>query len=266
MNDASTYRELVALFDNHGATDSSYLTDHYQRFATTLAEFRAGWTHEGSRVLDIGAHWLHQSVIWRQAGFVVNAVDLPDSFDMECVKSIARAMDIPLFPCADLEQADALRDIADESMDVVLFTEILEHITFNPIKLWQQVYRVLAPNGRIVVTTPNYYSWRGRAWRPLRFLAGYGGGISVDEVLNQHTYSHHWREYSRREVLCYFHLLSPDFVPVKARLMPTYMYSKMRWKSGVQQALDLLPLLRPNLHVELALPVKRHGIVASASW
>lgn len=260
------YRDYLALFAQHGGTEESYLADHYRRFAVTLREFRSTWPRAGGRVIDIGAHWLHQSAMWRQAGFEVTAVDLPGTFAVPAVRNLAQAMDIPLVPCADLEHAGALEAIPDDAMDVVLFAEILEHITFNPIAFWRQVYRILAPGGRIVVTTPNYYSWKGRAWQFGRYLRGYGGGITVDQVLGTHTYGHHWREYSRREVLRYFQLLSPDFVPAKARLMPSYMRSKVPWKRAAQWTLDRLPLLRPNLHVEIDLPTKRRGILASASW
>jgi 2-polyprenyl-6-hydroxyphenyl methylase/3-demethylubiquinone-9 3-methyltransferase len=260
------FRDYLALFEAHGGTEESYLADHYQRFAVTLGAFRSTWSAEGGRVLDIGAHWLHQSVMWRQAGFEVTAVDLPGTFAVPSVRSIAQAMGIPLVPCADLEHAEALKAIPGDSMDVILFTEILEHITFNPIAFWREVYRILAPGGRIVVTTPNYYSWKGQAWQFARYLSGNGGGISVAQVLRTHTYGHHWREYSRKEVLQYFRLLSPDFMPVKARLMPTYMRSKVPWKSAMQWVFDRVPLLRPNLHVEIALPRKSQGIVATASW
>lgn len=262
----ASYRDYVALFEQHGGTEEAYLADHYRRFAVTLETFRASWDAKGGRVLDIGAHWLHQAVMWRQAGFEVTAVDLPGTFVVPSVRSIAQAMDIPLIPCADLEHAGALEAIPDSSMDVVLFTEILEHITFNPIAFWRQVHRILAPGGRIVVTTPNYYSWKGRAWQFARYLRGYGGGIPVDQVLGTHTYGHHWREYSRKEVLRYFQLLSPDFVPLTARLMPSYMRSKVPWKGAAQWLLDRVPLLRPNLHVEIGLPAKERGIVATPSW
>ena len=132
--------------------------------------------------------------------------------------------------------------------------------------LWRQLYRVLAPGGRIVVTTPNYYSAKGRAWRPLRLMAGMGGGISVYEVLEVPTYGHHWREYSRREVLRYFKLLSPDFVVVKARFMPSYALSAVWWKRMLQRGFDRIPLLRPNLHIEIALPAKCQGIVIQPHW
>jgi 2-polyprenyl-6-hydroxyphenyl methylase/3-demethylubiquinone-9 3-methyltransferase len=266
MEYTRSYHEYLALFSEHGGTPEDYLADHYGRFIATLDEFRSTWTHTGGRVIDIGAHWLHQAVMWRQAGFEVTAVDLPGTFAVPSVQSAARAMNIPLIACQNLEHADELRAIPDDSMDIVLFTEILEHITFNPNHFWSEVYRILAPGGRIVVTTPNYYSWRGRAWQFLRYVSGRGGGISVDQVLKTHTYAHHWREYSRKEVLRYFHLISPDFMPVKARLMPTYAYSRVTWKRAVQRVLDQLPLLRPNLHVEIDLPQKKNGVTITASW
>lgn len=258
--------DFLALFDRHGGTDGNYLDDHYQRFMATLGEFKATWTQPGGKVLDVGAHWLHQAVMWRQTGFELVAVDLPMTFQDPRIRSVADHMDISLLSCADLERASELAQIPDDSVDVVLFTEILEHITFNPIGFWQQIHRVLKPMGRIVVTTPNYYSWKGRAWQPWRFLSGRGGGISVDEVLGKHTYAHHWREYSVREVARYFGLLSPDFTTVKLRLMPTYRLSDVRWKRLAQRTLDLCPLLRPNIHAEIQLTSKQAGIVATPHW
>ncbi|MDY0982069.1 MULTISPECIES: class I SAM-dependent methyltransferase [Stenotrophomonas] len=255
------YSDYLALFDEHGGTPEYYLSDHYERFRKTFNEFNATW-NGGTRVLDIGAHWLHQAVMWRRSGYSVTAVEFPEIFLNPMVLPIANAMKIKLHGCADLGAAGELEAIPDNSADVVLFSEILEHITFNPIALWKQVHRILAPGGRIVVTTPNYYSWKGRAWQPLRFLRGQAGGISVDEVLGLGTYAHHWREYSMGEVKRYFQKLSPDFVITKAKVVPTYMRSRTRWKSSVQAILDTVPLLRPNLHIEVSLPAKEYGIVA----
>lgn len=267
MQGRPSFDELIKLFDKYGGTPEVYLSQHYQRFIKTLDEFcstRAD--HTRNRVLDIGAHWLHQSIIWRLAGFELTAVDLPGTFEEQNVIDIAAHFNVRLLKCPNLELAHELEALPDDSADVILFTEIIEHITFNPVMLWRQLYRVLAPGGRIVVTTPNYYSAKGRAWRPLRFMAGMGGGISIDEVLGVPTYGHHWREYSRREMLRYFKLLSPDFVVAKARAMPTYALSAVSWKRVLQVGFDRIPVLRPNLHIEIELPAKRHGIVAQPHW
>ena len=267
MKGTSAYDELVGIFQAYGGTPELYLSRHFQRFVVTLDQFRSTWNlQRGCRVLDVGAHWLHQAVLWQRAGFELTAFDLPGTFEVESVKRVAEALDITLLKCPDMEQSRELESVPDNSFDVVLFTEIIEHITFNPATFWKQVYRVLAPGGRIVVTTPNYYSAKGRAWGVGRFLRGMGGGITVDEVLLTHTYGHHWREFSRSELLRYFQLLSPDFAVVKACFVPTYALSQVRWKRFAQQVLDKIPLLRPNLHMEIELPKKDRGIVATPSW
>lgn len=267
MQGSCSYADLIDIFRAHGGTPEQYLSEHYRRFVVTLEEFRSTWPKQrGCRVMDIGAHWLHQAVLWRLAGFDVTGVDLPGTFEAQSVKRTATAMDIPLLKCPDLEQARELESLPDDSFDVILFAEIIEHITFNPVIFWKQVYRILSPGGRIVVTTPNYYSAKGRAWSPWRFLRGMGGGVRVDEILGFHTYAHHWREFSRAEMLRYFNLLSPDFVVAKARLMPTYQLSSVRWKRLAQRLFDNVPILRPNLHIEIELPNKKHGIVAKPGW
>jgi 2-polyprenyl-6-hydroxyphenyl methylase/3-demethylubiquinone-9 3-methyltransferase len=264
-----SFDELVGLLRNHGGTRGPdlYLAQHYQRFVVTLEEFTSTWSRErGRRVLDVGAHWLHQAVLWRHAGFEVTAVDLPGTFEVEGTRKVAEAFDISLLKCPNLELAREFENLPDNSVDVVLFTEILEHITFNPVLFWHQVYRVLAPGGRILVTTPNYYSWKGRAWNMMRFLRGMGGGISVDAILGTHTHGHHWREFSKGEILRYFELLSPDFTPAKSRLLPSYARPRVRWKRVVQSVLDQMPPLRPHLHVEIELRAKTSGIVIEPSW
>lgn len=263
---ANDYRQFLDFFARHGGTADGYLDDHYLRFTATLREFCSTSQKEGQHALDVGAHWLHQAVIWRRAGFDIVAMDLPGTLRDPRIQSVAGELSISLLPCMDMEQANELNQLPDDSIDVVIFTEILEHITFNPVGFWRQIHRILKPGGRILVTTPNYYSWKGRAWQPLRFLRGFGGSISVDEVLGKHTYAHHWREYSAREVSRYFRLLSPDFRVVKLRLMRTYRPSDVSWKRFVQRALDICPLLRPNIHAEIELKEKRSGIVATPAW
>ncbi len=260
--------EFARQFEPHGNTDYDYLAHHYRRFAETFDEFTSSWDKsKGNRVLDIGAHWLHQSVLWAKSGFEVTAVDLPITFEMATVQSIAREMNIRLVPCADLEAAEAFDVLPDSSFDVILFTEIIEHLTFNPVRFWKQVYRILKPGGRILITTPNYYAWNGRAWDIGRFLKGFGGGVSVDAILGTNTHGHHWREFSKHEIIRYFCLLSPDFNTVKATTVRNYYPESHRPGQRMAGRLfEAIPGLRPNLHIEVEIKSKEHGITAQPSW
>jgi SAM-dependent methyltransferase len=52
------------------------------------------------------------------------------------------------------------------SFDLVLITEVIEHLK-NPNHLLDEVYRILAPSGRLILTTPNsdaYALWPQFAW------------------------------------------------------------------------------------------------------
>jgi 2-polyprenyl-3-methyl-5-hydroxy-6-metoxy-1,4-benzoquinol methylase len=103
--------------------------------------------------------------------------------------------------------ADGYDGSADESIELVLFTEILEHITFNPVAMWQAIHRVLKADGKVIITTPNYYFWQSRAWDLRRFMRRMGGGIPVEDIVGEITYGHHWKEYSAREIVSYFSIL-----------------------------------------------------------
>lgn len=256
------------LFADSGGTDLPYLRAHLPRYLATQREFLASWPGAaGTRLLDIGAHWLHQALLYARAGFQVTALDLPFTLEHGSVQQLARQHAVRLLPNADLERPTALAACADDQFDAVLFCDILEHITFNPVGMWRQIHRVLRPGGRIVVTTPNYYALRGRALRPLRLLSGGGGGIGVERILSTPTHGHHWKEYSRREVARYFRLLSPDFRIAKARCMPDFAPAARGPVTAVARAIErLLPPLRPNLHVEVELRHKRSGIAIDPAW
>jgi methionine biosynthesis protein MetW len=76
------------------------------------------------------------------------------------------------FRAVVVESSDAL-PFSNGSFDAVFLVEVLEHL-FDPLATLNEVHRVLAPGGVVVITVPNVAYWRWRAdlfvlgrWNPL---------------------------------------------------------------------------------------------------
>jgi 2-polyprenyl-3-methyl-5-hydroxy-6-metoxy-1,4-benzoquinol methylase len=55
---------------------------------------------------------------------------------------------------------------ADHSFDVVVAGEVLEHVP-HPDRMLSEIRRLLTPNGRLVLSTPNIVGWANRVLVPL---------------------------------------------------------------------------------------------------
>lgn len=262
--------EFESKYFSDSPTDLAYLHAHFPRFLETnrIFEVTSGSTGP-KRVLDIGAHWLHQSLLWRDAGHNVIAADIPATLALPHVEALAARNEVDLVVYERLDTGVALASIPDSSVDVVLFCEILEHITFNPMLFWGEVYRVLSPKGRIVVTTPNYYWARGRAWDLKRLFRRSGGGLSVAEILHTPTYGPHWKEYSMSEVAEYFRTISADFTVVKTQYVPDPRVRDQP-RNLPDRIVSFFESLHRvffwGLHVEIELTSKQSGIAVTPRW
>lgn len=253
--------EYIAELERDGPTDKAYLASHFDRFVGTFRQFMGHWAGgSDAHVLDIGAHWLHQSVLFARAGFRVTAGDFDATLALDGVRRLADRHDIELLIYDEIQSGRAFDPVPDESVDVVLFTEILEHITFNPVAFWKAVYRMLRPGGRIVLTTPNFYAAGSRAWQWKRFLGGFGAGIENTEILQTPTYGHHWKEFSRKEVCHYFCSLSPDFLIHRALEVDS------RFREPDTRLSRWMRFRLPQLYAEIDLTAKQHGITVEPGW
>lgn len=255
---------LSALCAAHGGVEEGYLARHYGRIAAIWQAFSSG-PRGGQRgqLLDIGSHWLHQTLVWRLNGFAVTAVDVGATIDSSHVRGLAAEHGITLCRNDSLEHPDGLAALPGDSQDVILMSEVIEHLAFNPVALWQQLYRLLRPGGVLVLTTPNYYALRGRAWQIGRFLRGHGGGLDVAQILQTPTMGHHWREFSLPELRRYFALLSPDWQIERGLRLP-HRYRRLPWLLGPIER--LLPFLRDQIYMEVGLPAKAAGITVRPHW
>jgi 2-polyprenyl-6-hydroxyphenyl methylase/3-demethylubiquinone-9 3-methyltransferase len=257
------YRRLFA-----AGTDMDYLRAHYQRFIRTRQLAYQSWEHQEAVVLDIGAHWLHQAVLYRQDGHRVIAADLPATSSDPQVQALASAQGIDLLSYTDLDNEDAFSAIAENSVDVVLFCEIIEHITFNPLAMWKAVYRVLRPGGKIIITTPNFYYLPSLIRTLGRLIAGRGVGIDTADILQRNTHAPHWKEFSAGELRAYFALLSPDFHVSRLLTFNHHAsFGPLNWKGELHYwVLNHVTISRQSIFLEVTLAAKEQGITVTTHW
>lgn len=199
------------------AKDIDYFRYHEKRFLI-MAKRLASLIPKGAKVVDIGAHFLHPSMILTKMGYEVHAVDVPTFQEMDFVQDRLARYQIKSIVETDLASFESIKGQANE-YDAVLFTEILEHITFNPILFWTRVYEALKPQCFIYLSTPNSLALPSILRGFARLITLKGIGLKVDDILTVETYGHHWKEYSRYEIRKYFEAISDDFT------VKTYFFS-----------------------------------------
>jgi len=197
------------IIENGSPGELEYFNYHEKRYLR-MANSMVKNVQYGGYVLDIGSHFLHSSMILSLLGFKVVGMDVSEFWSMQFVKERAEKFNIESVIQDDLQLLSA-NDFGYNRFDGILFTEILEHITFNPINFWHQIYHLLKDKGKIYISTPNALSSTG-ILRALKNLFTFRGlGISIEMIFSQVTYGHHWKEYSARELKGYFSQLSNGF-------------------------------------------------------
>ena len=93
----------------------------------------------------------------------------------------------------------------DNSFDVVLFCEIIEHLLSDPVHALTEIRRVLKPGGDLVLTTPNV----ARLENARKIIAGEN---VYDPYSGHGPYGRHNREYTQEDL---FSLLTANGFTVR---------------------------------------------------
>lgn len=253
-------RAIAGLVDSQRGGDENYFRDQLPRYLRTCKRIQELVPARG-RALDIGSHYLHQSVLLSELGFEVTGVDVELFTSAAFVKERAATFNIRNATVNALEAGDFLAG-QDGQFDLIVFTEILEHITFNPIRFWRRVHELMSPAALIYVSTPN--ALRPVAWcRQLMHLLAFRGiGLSLDEIMGNVTYGHHWKEYSASEIRRYFAMLSSDFI-VTTDWYSSDLGGGPGFKTDLKRLLAAVPCLRSDIEAVIRCS-KRAGFAARA--
>ncbi len=192
----------LALSDEASGSPSHYLHDHrheYVRTVRDIVKVRPPSAGKPVRVLEIGAFFGTVCIALARLGYKVTAGDIPEYIEMP--EQVARYGRHGV-ETKGLRLEGFVLPFEDESFDVVVMCEVLEHLNFNPLPLLKEINRILAPGGLFYLSLPNYARMKNR----LAILRGQAAGITVDEFFDQlDTKSPiiangHWREYTMPEI------------------------------------------------------------------
>lgn len=143
------------------------------------------------RIADIGAMPYFTTLALHLAGRDIVAIDLdPQRLPMDDIEVLACNIEYEPLP------------LDDASVDVVLFSEVFEHLRIDLLHTVRELRRILSPSGRLLVTTPNLWSVRGIVRLLLRRQAW---AINADPAeqyarLDRTGHMGHVREYTAPEV------------------------------------------------------------------
>lgn len=148
------------------------------------------------RVLELGASPPILTAALMRSGYSVTGVDINPSLYQNGIQ----ALGLTVKSC-NIETEDL--PFSDDSFDVVIMNEVFEHLRIDLIHTMQQVLRVLKPNGKLFLSTPNLKSWRGINNFMFKDKAYTCGSSVYGEYKKLKTVGHmgHVREYTPKEVL-----------------------------------------------------------------
>lgn len=137
---------------------------------------------EKGKVLDVGCYPGHMEEILEKQGWDVWGICSPFE-KMQSKKIKAVNVEKEKWP------------FENESMDLVVMTEIIEHLTDDSKKYLGEAYRVLKKGGKILITTPNIVRWQN----VIKMILGKNIYFPIKQ-LSEEIYYRHNREFTMGEL------------------------------------------------------------------
>lgn len=180
------------------AFDNPEWTETAERQVEDTAELLESVDWSGKQVLDVGCWWGWLVQYASERGARVTGFDRDDGHIRDAMAYLRSAQGL----CV----ADALRmPYASETFDVIVSIHTMEHV--HPEQgMVAEIRRVLKPDGVLLLSVPNDWSFGVLPYRPFRFALRGGLGSGLPRRLHLHLKSicysdvGHHREYTVRSV------------------------------------------------------------------
>jgi SAM-dependent methyltransferase len=124
-----------------------YLRKHGYRYKDMLRMLEE--SDKDRKILEVGSFPGHMTVLLKKLGFRnIRGVDIDPSRSAGLWAKYGISVDK-----VDIERENMPFD--DGAFDIILFSEILEHLRHDPLHVLREINRILAPGGKMILSTPN---------------------------------------------------------------------------------------------------------------
>jgi SAM-dependent methyltransferase len=166
-----------------------YFNFHKNRFKTIFFELSKEENADKIKFLDLGSHYLHACLGAHFLGCKqILGADL--NYFNSKVKNRSEKYSIKLNDC---NLADGNIPFDSNFLDFVLFSETLEHLNFHPKIVFSEIYRILKPGGKLIITTPNLNRLNNR----IKIILGRSINFDIGQ---EYSVTTHYREYTGEEL------------------------------------------------------------------
>ncbi len=187
-------RENVDI-NSHEKKDS-YLNIHIKRFKFLLRLIRQN-ARESDKIGDIGISPF-SCICASEIGFDNFYAIVPNKQFIDKSLSCHASLNYLFFDLAsNSSSTNPETSVITETLDIVVLSEVLEHLLSEDRSILNNLKKLLKPNGLLIITVPNATS----LWNRIRLLIGRNIHSSKAEILNGVFGGYgHIREYTMKEV------------------------------------------------------------------
>ncbi len=220
--DRKLYQKIL-----HKKTDNpSYNDTHKDRFIYIVNAINKSFQEpQEVKVLDFGSHVGTLSLLLKHFDYDITGIDID-----EVISNHTDNYTNANIPYDSLKPDWHKLPYGDDHFDCIVFSEVLEHLYESPIKILEELYRVIKPGGILLLTTPNVMKIENK----IKFFLNMNIYQDLYRFCYDARFGLHYREYTKKDLS----VLLSQFIQFKK--LDFYYFDYVGGRTRVNRALQQL--------------------------